>query len=1258
MPKKVFISSTCFDLRDARAELKHELESLGYVAYTSETPDFPVKSGLCPADNCLDVLSKCDIYILIIHSRYGSAFDGVSAIPNAPTTPPGGAISITMAEFLVAQHLRLETRVWVRDSIWYTRPIFSEATLPSDRGLISPVGVEKAVYDFLDFVQNNITNTKLWINQFQDTVDLKASVRLWLKDRAYQDEHQFKQEVVSLFELQDYDVDSDALMQSGAQRTLMRRRDDSFETELALWVYFSCSARLTQWADLQNIVSGVRDDLLMNRYEKAFIVMNSGYEQTVQDHLRDLKLHRNIRVLTYSDLISRLINFRPYLGRIVEDFENFDTYCSSSRIREPIISIMSRCDLYKYYVPLRAHAKGETAREIQTDLESYVMSWLNDSTRNLLTILGDFGTGKSSFALRLTYTLAKRILEFTEHGVRIPVFVSLRDHVGKIDIREIITNTLSNIYGIRSADFRSFERLLEAGRLLVIFDGFDETATLTDRATSLRILRSIHSLVRRNSKVILTCRTHFFRSDQETHRELQKSLPSVETELFAEQKGRHNFEVITLQEFRRDQIELFLEKHYGSNEAARSTLAKMQSTYNLPDLSKRPVMLEMIIKVWPRLMARDKSAAITPALLYSEYVQEWLRSVAKGNEDLMDPDTKLLFCCSLTRWMYIRNCERLPFEELEAVVQDFFKGRPPSAYAALDVEVRTCTFLNRDSVGNYQFAHRSFLEYFVAKAFADEITNGEYELFRERPITPEIMNFLKGLIFDADRVRAAVLWTRGKSMAESGYVGGNAISLLVQMGANLRNADFSQTVLQRADFTNTDLTGMNVRGAILKGSRLFNATLDMADMRDADLRDINISEFGAVACIAWSTNGETLAVGGEDRNIRLLDCNSRQLIGILRGHSSKIMDLKFVPGRDLLLSVASEIIIWDVQQCRALYKWSISGDHLEYQDLSIESSQAFVRVRSSDMKVDIGLSRFPTQAFYSNVGRYTLRSCYDRAVCVEDWAVNGKIIFKSPPHDTEPRVAAFSSNDSLVAVGTQTGRVYLWDTFTGNPVTTFDAKPITCKEMQLCNALGCDAVGHFVRHDRTLGSLCEWFLERGAIWPEAQNAVRQWKQSEKLIEYLENKLSNSLENITAVSFEDDYYEQMICENAEARGQLRWIQRTHANVMSEQRSLLKRLMNIHTSLGEKFNYDEAEWNVRHVNMYEIKKLSKSLSKMISPSLNNHVDNEILDASRDLNNFVKGVLELTAAIENLIKTNIALRDQSKQSLLKILGASQPS
>jgi hypothetical protein len=515
-PKRIFISSTCFDLIDARAELKRALQEQGYVVYASDAPDFPVHPGYSPTENCLQVVSESDIYVLIIHTRYGAVFEGSLGFP-LPLDLEGTPISITFAEYLTAREKGIEVRVWVRDLIWSTCPPNPAALAAVKDSHTLPPGIEPSVYTFIHYIRNNPHEGGAWINQFHDVVDLKDSVLHWLTERAYRNEREFRTAVVELCELLGFEFDSQVGSSPENSRVIAKLRDNPFGDRDAIWAYFQPNARPVSWKHLRAGVQQAVDEMNQGLYDRALLVSSEGFDDSVAPAVARYTLSRRIKLIAFDELLSSLLPLHSYLNSVVDDFEHFDDLTGETATRDPIIAIMRRCNLLKYYVPLRA-------RSSPTDLLEYVEEWLASNDRNQLTLLGDFGTGKSSFLLWLTYELARRVVRGEQRSQRIPLFVSLRDHAGKVDVREIIVNTLSNTYGLRNASFPAFLKLLDAGRLLVIFDGFDETATQSDPAQSLRILRELNSLVRRNSKILLSCRTHYFRTEQEAQLQLGRGL--------------------------------------------------------------------------------------------------------------------------------------------------------------------------------------------------------------------------------------------------------------------------------------------------------------------------------------------------------------------------------------------------------------------------------------------------------------------------------------------------------------------------------------------------------------------------------------------------------------------------------------------------------------------------------------------------------------------------------------------------------------
>ena len=56
-------------------------------------------------------------------------------------------------------------------------------------------------------------------------------------------------------------------------------------------------------------------------------------------------------------------------------------------------------------------------------------------------------------------------------------------------------------------------------------------------------------------------------------------------------------------------------------------------------------------------------------------------------------------------------------------------------------DVQTCTFLTKDSSGNYGFRHKSFMEFFVAKAIVEEVMKDAPHLLLRKILPSEIREF-------------------------------------------------------------------------------------------------------------------------------------------------------------------------------------------------------------------------------------------------------------------------------------------------------------------------------------------------------------------------------------------------------------------------------------------------------------------------------------------------------------------------------------
>lgn len=81
----IFVSSTCYDLKQIRQDIREFIEEdLGYEAILSEYDSFPIDPDRDTINNCLRVVEqRADIMVLIIGNRYGYITDrGEKSITN------------------------------------------------------------------------------------------------------------------------------------------------------------------------------------------------------------------------------------------------------------------------------------------------------------------------------------------------------------------------------------------------------------------------------------------------------------------------------------------------------------------------------------------------------------------------------------------------------------------------------------------------------------------------------------------------------------------------------------------------------------------------------------------------------------------------------------------------------------------------------------------------------------------------------------------------------------------------------------------------------------------------------------------------------------------------------------------------------------------------------------------------------------------------------------------------------------------------
>ena len=173
---RVFISSTYYDMRHVRNAVKDFIESLGFEPVLSEQFDVFYQHGKSAQESCLDEINKCDMYILIIGTQYGSIF-------------PNDTLSITHREYREAIQVKLPIFAFVDTYAYNEYKVFCENrnNPHMDASKIQYASVrEPQVFEFISEVESRTTdNALICFDQIAEIVDcLRKQVARMFKEKA------------------------------------------------------------------------------------------------------------------------------------------------------------------------------------------------------------------------------------------------------------------------------------------------------------------------------------------------------------------------------------------------------------------------------------------------------------------------------------------------------------------------------------------------------------------------------------------------------------------------------------------------------------------------------------------------------------------------------------------------------------------------------------------------------------------------------------------------------------------------------------------------------------------------------------------------------------------------------------------------------------------------------------------------------------------------------------------------------------------
>lgn len=528
-----------------------------------------------------------------------------------------------------------------------------------------------------------------------------------------------------------------------------------------------------------------------------------------------------------------------------------------------------------------AHRLKTASSQEDTGLVAFddILRWVNDpDSPPLYALLGEYGMGKTTTSQRvfehlraqhLRGELARPALYFDLRKVERLVPASDVSAGAVPSLQETIEDCLKNGYvsdGMHTPGYADVVGSIDQGAV-VIFDGLDEVLSriqdkqgLTFTANLLRVLADAKARCPADAsvptpKLLLSCRTQFFRSLREQNNHLT-----------GEHRGAQparQYRALVLRPFTEQQIRAYLQAALPEANIDQ-LMQRIASVHNLTDLSKRPFTLKLVSRFLPQIERwQAEGRTVTGATLYREVTREWL--IRDKEKQSFQPEDKERLAADLAAHLWRQNLRGLDAPALEAWLGAWLMQQAAGSDCLtkprnlLQQDLRNATFLRRiddERTSRFEFSHSSLQEFFLAEHLAQQVlrcvdhtddsalVDGYFAAWVGPTPSDETLDFLTQILSEhasstavvavlnrwrkAYRAQASELLLRyalkAPSTAPTPLLAGFDLR-----GAQLRNWTFDGQLSGKTTGTPLLMQGCLLQGADLRGTRFRTVRLEGAD---------------------------------------------------------------------------------------------------------------------------------------------------------------------------------------------------------------------------------------------------------------------------------------------------------------------------------------------------------------------------------------------------------------------------------------------
>ncbi|KAF9544039.1 WD_REPEATS_REGION domain-containing protein [Mortierella hygrophila] len=704
------------------------------------------------------------------------------------------------------------------------------------------------------------------------------------------------------------------------------------------------------------------------------------------------------------------------------------------------------------------------------------------SERQVMLILGDSGSGKSTFNRHLEHQL------WTDYkqGGRIPLFINLpaidrpdQDMIAK----QLIANNFSD---------DQIQEMKQHRQFILICDGYDESQQLVN----LHRTNMLNQPGQWDTKMVISCRTQFLGPSY------IGGFRPLPTDRYAS-GSKDLFQEAVIAPFSKEQIEKYIKLYVQDPQTAllfqdqavwseKKYMDKLTTIPNIKDLVKNPFLLTLALEALPRMVASNNdlsSIRVTRVGLYDMFVEQWLETnLLRLHMSALSKEELTAFKSLVEGDFIVCGINYLLRLSAEIFLEQ--GGNPVVRYTHIhDKNTWKAAFFGTDpgvkllreasplmrTGDQYRFVHRSMLEYFLSRVIynpakvderdfdsAVEIaspvslssdTNGP--LFQRNLLKePSIIQFL------CDRVRLHpdfeqhLLSVIYQSKTDSSVIiaAANAITILVRAGALFNGADLRGIKIPSADLSYGQFDSAQFQGADLTGVNFSGSWLRQADLSHAQLKGVQFGELpylkaeGEVKACAYSPDGRMLGVAlrGEGLGIGIYNTSTWERIHLITA-TEYVVSIAFSPDSRRIVSGDEDgmVQLWDSTSGEELLvmkghtdwirslTYSPCGNHI-----ASASDDKTVRLWDSETGVCIfvlkGHTEWVASVRFSPNGRQLVSSSEDGTIRLWDSETGDAGVVLSPSLGKIYSLA-YSPDGRWIASGHKDGNVRLWDMVSGSP---------------------------------------------------------------------------------------------------------------------------------------------------------------------------------------------------------------------------------